>query len=32
MKKIDDEVQRQKDQVLNVADKWFLSHFKVDCN
>jgi hypothetical protein len=32
MKKIDDEVQRQKDQVLKVADKWFLSHFRVDCH
>jgi hypothetical protein len=32
MKKIDEEVQRQKDQVLKVADKWFLSHFKVDCH
>jgi hypothetical protein len=25
MKKIDEEVQRQTDQVLKVADKWFLS-------
>jgi hypothetical protein len=32
MKKIDEEVQRQKDQVLKVADKWFLSHFRVDCH
>jgi hypothetical protein len=31
MKKIDEEVQRQTDQVLKVADKWFLSHFRVDC-
>jgi hypothetical protein len=30
MKKIDEEVQQQKDQVLKVADKWFLSHFRVD--
>jgi hypothetical protein len=32
MKKIDEEVQRQADQVLKVADKWFLSHFRVDCH
>jgi hypothetical protein len=32
MKKIDEEDQRQKDQVLKVADKWFLSHFRVDCH
>jgi hypothetical protein len=32
MKKIDEEVQRQIDQVLKVADKWFLSHFRVDCH
>jgi hypothetical protein len=32
MKKIDEEVQRQKDQVLKAADKWFLSHFRVDCH
>jgi hypothetical protein len=32
MKKIDEEVQRQTDQVLKVADKWFLSHFRVDCH
>jgi hypothetical protein len=31
MKKINEEVQRQKDQVLKVVDKWFLSHFRVDC-
>jgi hypothetical protein len=32
MKKIDKEVQRQQDQVLKVAEKWFLSHFRVDCH
>jgi hypothetical protein len=32
MKKIDEEVQRQADQVLKVADKWFFSHFRVDCH
>jgi hypothetical protein len=32
MKKIDEEVQQQTDQVLKVADKWFLSHFRVDCH
>jgi hypothetical protein len=32
MKKIDMEVQRQQDQVLKVAKKWFLSHFRVDCH
>jgi hypothetical protein len=32
MKKIDEEAHRQKDQVLKVADKWYLSHFKVDCH
>jgi hypothetical protein len=30
MKKIDEETHRQKDQVLKVADKWYLSHFRVD--
>jgi hypothetical protein len=32
LKKIDKKVQRQKDQVLKVAEKWFLSHFRVDCH
>jgi predicted transglutaminase-like cysteine proteinase len=32
MKKIDKEVQRQQDQVLKVAEKWSLSHFRVDCH
>jgi hypothetical protein len=32
MNKIDKEVQRQQDQVLKVAKKWFLSHFRVDCH
>jgi hypothetical protein len=32
MKKIDEEIQRQQDQVLKVAKKWFLSHFRVDCH
>jgi hypothetical protein len=32
MKKIDKEVQRQQDQVPKVAEKWFLSHFRVDCH
>jgi hypothetical protein len=32
MKKIDKEVQQQQDQVLKVAEKWFLSHFRVDCH
>jgi hypothetical protein len=30
MKKIDEEIQRQQDQMLKVAKKWYLSHFKVD--
>jgi hypothetical protein len=30
MKKIDEEIQRQQDQVLKVAKKWYLSHFIVD--
>jgi hypothetical protein len=30
MKKMDEEIQRQQDQVLKVADKWYLSHFRVD--
>jgi hypothetical protein len=32
MMKIDKEIQRQQDQVLKVAEKWFLSHFRVDCH
>ena len=32
MKKIEKEVQRQHDQVLKVPEKWFLSHFRVDCH
>jgi hypothetical protein len=32
MKKIDEEAHRQKDQVLKVVDKWYLSHFRVDCH
>jgi hypothetical protein len=32
VKKIDEEVQRQQDQVLKVAEKWFLLHFRVDCH
>jgi hypothetical protein len=32
MKKMDEEIQRQQDQVLKVAKKWFLSHFSVDCH
>jgi hypothetical protein len=32
MKKMDEEIQRQQDQVLKVAEKWFLSHFRVDCH
>jgi hypothetical protein len=32
MKKIDKEVQRQQVQVLKVAEKWFLSHYRVDCH
>jgi hypothetical protein len=32
MKKIDEEAQRQTEQVFKVADKWFLSHFRVDCH
>jgi hypothetical protein len=32
MKKMDEEIQRQQDQVLKVAKKWFLSHFRVDCH
>jgi hypothetical protein len=32
MNKIDKDVQRQQDQVLKVAEKWFLSHFRVDCH
>jgi hypothetical protein len=30
MKKLDKEIQRQQDQVLKVAKKWYLSHFRVD--
>jgi hypothetical protein len=30
MKKMDEEIQRQQDQMLKVAKKWYLSHFKVD--
>jgi hypothetical protein len=29
MKKMDEEIQRQQDQVLKVAEKWYLSHFRV---
>ena len=32
MKKIDEKAQRQTEQVFKVADKWFLSHFRVDCH
>jgi hypothetical protein len=32
MNKIDKEVQQQQGQVLKVAEKWFLSHFRVDCH
>jgi hypothetical protein len=30
MKKMDEEIQRQQDQMLKVEKKWYLSHFKVD--
>jgi hypothetical protein len=30
MKKLDEEIQRQQDHVLNLAKKWYISHFKVD--
>jgi hypothetical protein len=30
MKKLDKEIQRQQDQVLKVAEKWYLSHFRED--
>jgi hypothetical protein len=30
MKKLDEQVQRQQDQVLKLAKKWYLSHFRVD--
>jgi hypothetical protein len=30
MKKLDKKIQRQQDQVLKVAKKWYLSHFRVD--
>jgi hypothetical protein len=32
MQKIDEEDQRQTEQVFKVADKWFLSHFRIDCH
>jgi hypothetical protein len=32
MKKVDEEIQWQQNQVLKVAEKWFLSHFRVDCH
>jgi hypothetical protein len=32
IKKLDKEIQRQQDQVLKVAKKWYLSHFRVDCH
>jgi hypothetical protein len=30
MKKLDEKIQRQQDQVFKVAKKWCLSHFRVD--
>jgi hypothetical protein len=30
MEKMDEEIQQQQDQMLKVAKKWYLSHFKVD--
>jgi hypothetical protein len=30
MKKLDEEIQRQQDQVLKVVEKWYLSHFRKD--
>jgi hypothetical protein len=30
--KMDKEIQRQRDQVLKVANKWFLSYFRIDCH
>jgi 5-enolpyruvylshikimate-3-phosphate synthase len=30
MKKLDEEIQRQQDQVLKVAEKWYLSHLRED--
>jgi hypothetical protein len=30
MKKMDEDIQREQDQVLKVAKKWYLSHFRVD--
>jgi hypothetical protein len=30
MKKMDEDIQRQQDQVLKVPKKWYLSHFRVD--
>jgi hypothetical protein len=32
MKTLDKKIQRQQDQVLKVAKKWYLSHFRVDCH
>jgi hypothetical protein len=32
MKKLDEEIQRQQEQVLKVAEKWYLSHFRKDCH
>ena len=32
MKKMDEEIQQQQDQMLKVVKKWYLSHFKVDCH
>jgi hypothetical protein len=32
MKKMDEDIQREQDQVLKVAKKWYLLHFRVDCH
>ena len=29
MKKMDEEIQQQQDQLLKVSEKWYLSHFRV---
>jgi hypothetical protein len=30
MKELDEEIQRQQVSVLEVAEKWYLSHFRID--
>jgi hypothetical protein len=32
MKRLDEEFQRQKAQICKVTEKWYLSHFRIDCH